>query len=94
MMTKYKLMFVMFVSAWLAGCVEPAPRYEAEFGNATRATLNAQIINPNAGENPDTVTGLDGQAARDALYNYQKSFTKPEPKTNSFTIGVGDGGSN
>lgn len=87
-MTKYNLIFIMFVSAMLTACVEPTPRMDAEFGNATRATLNAHVINQDAGSNTDTVTGLDGQAARDALYNYQKSFTKPEPNPNALTIGV------
>lgn len=89
-MTKYYVMFVMLGSTVLAGCVEPAPRVEAEFGNATRATLNAQIINPEAGENPDTVTGMDGRAARDAVDNYQRSFSNPKPSPNVFKIGVGD----
>ena len=73
----------------LTACVEPAPRYEAEFGNATRATLNAQIINPDAGNNQDPVAGLDGRAASDVIENYQQSFTEPKPIENSFNIGVG-----
>jgi len=93
-MIKYNLIFVIFISALLSACVQPSPRHDAEFGDATRATLKAQIINPEAGNNPDTVTGLDGQAARDAMYNYQKSFTNPKSEPNAMTIGVGDGGSN
>lgn len=83
---------LLIVASALIACAEPAPRLEAEFGNSTRATLNAQIINPNASNNPNPVAGLDGRAARDAIQNYQKSFTKPEPTTNTFTIGVGSGG--
>ena len=81
------------LAAVLTACAEPAPRYEAEFGNATRATLKAQIINPNAGNNPDPVAGLDGQAARDAINNYQKSFAEPKPTVNVFNIGVGNSSS-
>ena len=83
------------LAAVLTACVEPAPRYEAEFGNATRATLRAQIVNPEAGNNPDPVAGLDGRAARDAINNYQKSFAEPKPAENVFNIGVGtnNGGS-
>lgn len=84
---------LMILANLLVACTEPAPRYEAEFGNATRATLNAQIINPDAGKNQDPVAGLDGRAARDAVNNYQKSFAKPEPQPNVFNFGVG-GGSN
>ena len=90
-MIKYNLIFVIFISALISACAQTSPRYDAEFGNATRATLQAQIINPDAGNNPDTVTGLDGQAARDAMYNYQKSFTNPKSEPNAFSIGVGTG---
>lgn len=88
-MTTLQITIVLAVTGVLTACVEPAPRYEAEFGNATRATLNAQIINPEAGNNPDPVAGLDGRAARDAVNSYQKSFAQPEPTENVFNIGVG-----
>jgi len=91
---KTNLKFVaslVFLTELLSACTQPAPRYEAEFGNATRATLNAQIINPDAGKNQDPVAGLDGRAARDAINNYQKSFAKPEPQPNVFNFGVGGG---
>lgn len=84
---------LLMLAGVLTACVEPAPRVEAEFGNATRATLNAQIINPVAGNNPDPVAGLDGRAARDTINNYQKSFAKPEPTPNVFNIGVGNNNS-
>ena len=89
-MTTLKIATILTLAGVLAACVEPAPRYEAEFGNATRATLNAQIINPDAGNNPDPVAGLDGRAARDAINNYQKSFAEPKPAENVFNIGVGN----
>ena len=88
-MTILQITTIFTVAGVLSACVEPAPRYESEFGHATRATLNAQIINPDAGNNPDPVTGLDGQAANDALENYQKSFAEPKPAENVFNIGVG-----
>lgn len=80
---------LLALASSLIACAEPAPRLEAEFGNATRATLNAQIINPDAGNNPDPVAGLDGRAAHAVIQNYQKSFINPEPSTNALTIGVG-----
>ena len=89
-MTTLQITTVITLAGILTACVEPAPRYEAEFGSATRATLKAQIINPNAGNNPDPVAGLDGRAARDAINNYQKSFAEPKPTENAFNIGVGN----
>lgn len=92
-MTLLRIATVITLVGALCACVEPAPRYEAEFGNATRASLSSQIINPDAGNNPDPVAGLDGRAARDAINNYQKSYAQPEKPQNVFNIGVG-GGSN
>ena len=92
-MTTLQIATALTLASFLTACVETAPRYEAEFGNATRATLNAQIINPDAGNNPDPVAGLDGRAARDAINNYQKSFAEPKPTENGFNIGVGTGNS-
>lgn len=89
-MLKLKTLTLILASTALAGCAQTTPRFDAEFGNATRATFNAQIINPDAGNNPDPVTGLDGRAARDAIDSYQQSFTKPEPTPNVFNIGVGN----
>ena len=92
-MTTLQIATALTLVSVLTSCVEPAPRYEAEFGNATRATLKAQIINPDAGNNPDPVAGLDGRAARDAINNYQKSFAEPKPTENVFNIGVGNSSS-
>ena len=88
-MKTIQLTTLLVLTGVLSACVDPAPRFEAEFGNATRATFNAQIINPDAGNNPDPVAGLDGRAASDAINNYQKSFAKPQPTPNAFNIGVG-----
>ena len=92
-MTKLQIATALTLVSVLTACVEPATRYEAEFGNATRATLKAQIINPNAGNNTDPAAGLDGQAANDAIENYQDSFAEPKPTENGFNIGVGNSSS-
>ena len=92
-MTTLQIATALTLVSVLTACVEPAPRYEAEFGSATRATLKAQIINPDAGNNPDPVAGLDGRAARDAINKYQRSFAEPKPTENVFNIGVGSSSS-
>ena len=90
-MTTLQITSVITLIGLLTACAETAPRYEAEFGNATRATLNAQIINPDAGNNPDPVAGLDGQAAYEAIENYQHSFKVVKPTENGFNIGSSGG---
>jgi hypothetical protein len=77
----------------LTACQATMPRYESEFGDSIRNTFNAQVINPDASNNPDPVTGIDGRAARDAINNYQKSFAMPEPAPNVFNLGVGNSNS-
>ena len=89
-MTTLQITTVITLAGILTACVEPAPRYEAEFGSATRATLRAQFVEPDAGNNPNPVAGLDGRAARDTINNYQKSFAEPKPTENGFNIGVGN----
>ena len=74
----------------LSSCALTTPNYDSEFGEATRQTLSQQIANPNVGNNPDPVTGLDGRAAKDAMQNYQKSFQEPE--TSSYRANVETGG--
>lgn len=83
---------MMLCALLLSACAETTPRYDAEFGHATRATLHAQIIHPEAGQNTDPVAGLDGRSANEVMRHYQQSFAKPEPQQNVFNFGVGSGG--
>ena len=74
--------------ALLSACVSTTPNLDATFGEATRATLRQQIINPQASNDTDPVAGIDGRAARDAMDNYHKSFATPE-KSKDLSIGGG-----
>jgi hypothetical protein len=63
----------------LAGCAEtPTPHYDQRFGEAVRAAVAQQTINPDASKNTDPVAGLDGKAAEQTMNNYDKSFRTPE----------------
>ena len=75
----------------LSACASTTPEWDANFGNTTRAAFAQQIINPDASQNPDQVSGMDGRAARETIDRYQKSFSEPKPQPNIFTIGVGGG---
>jgi hypothetical protein len=74
----------------LVGCAEPTPHYDAHFGEAVRAAVAQQTINPNAASNTDPVAGLDGKAATETINNYDKSFSAPE-KVQTLSITVGGG---
>lgn len=75
----------------LSACVSTTPQWDANFGNTVRTAFAQQIINPDASQNPDPVSGMDGRAARETMDRYQKSFKEPAPQPNVFTIGVGGG---
>lgn len=75
----------------LSACASTTPQWDANFGNSVRAAFAHQIINPDASQNPDPVSGIDGRAARETMIRYQKSFSEPKPQSNMFTIGVGGG---
>lgn len=77
----------------LSACASTTPEWDANFGNSVRAAFAQQIIDPDASQNPDPVSGMDGRAARETMDRYQKSFKEPAPQPNIFTIGVGSGGS-
>ena len=70
-----------------------APRLDCAFGDAVNMAIARQTLDPNAAVRNagKDAAGMDGSAARDAIYNYQKSFRSPEPASNAFTINIGGG---
>lgn len=66
------------LAAGAHGCTSSTPHWDSQFGMATRANLAAQTIDPAASANRNPAAGLDGQAARAAVDNYQRSFAKPD----------------
>jgi hypothetical protein len=69
-----------------AGC-SATPNYDARFGDAIRQARMAQVINPEAGRNPDQALGIGTQAAIEAQKRYNDSFKAPPPVTNVINIG-------
>ena len=89
-----KILASATILAALAGCVNPTPHLDSEFGLAVNAAKAQQTINPDASKNADPVAGIEGQAAKDSIERYYDSFQKPPP---TFTIinsggGLGTGG--
>ena len=71
----------------MGGCSSTTPDYDARFGQAVRSSLQAQVIDPRAGEHDEAVSGLDGPAAREAVQRYRDSFKAPPPVVNVIQIG-------
>jgi hypothetical protein len=76
--------------ALLPACVSTTPGYDARLGDAVDIAQARQTFDPGAAARnaQRDVAGLDGRSARAALNEYFKSFSKPEPQANVFTIGV------
>ncbi len=62
------LVVVLFVSF---GCAT-AP-HEQTWGKSFEMTMDAQVLDPDASQNLDPVTGLDGQAAANDMTKYRKA---------------------
>jgi len=84
---------VVLLFGLMAGCASVTPNYDARFGDAVREAKLKMIINPNAGNNPDQVAGMDGKAARDAIILYQDTYKAPPPAVNVINIGGSIGNS-
>jgi type IV pilus biogenesis protein CpaD/CtpE len=73
-----RLTALALLGACLQGCAQTTPQWDRQFGNATRANLAAQVIDPAASSNRNPATGVDGRAAKGAHDRYQRSFAQPE----------------
>jgi hypothetical protein len=88
-----KTLAIVLALALLPACsTTTTPNYDASFGNAVREAKQNMIINPDAGKEPDQVTGIDGKAARETVIRYHDSFKSPPAVTNVINIGGSLGG--
>lgn len=53
------------------------PHFDRHFGDSVRASMAAQVINPDAVRNADPVAGIDGRAAKGAQDRYELSVEPP-----------------
>jgi hypothetical protein len=72
----------------LAGCAGPTtPALDASFGQAVRATRQAQTRQPEPSESALSGQGMDGKAAVNVIERYQDSFKTPPKTFEIFTPG-------
>ena len=87
-MKTHTIALLLVLPALLLGCATSAtPNYDTKFGDAVREARQRMTINPDAGNNPDPVAGLDGKAAHEATVLYQGTFKAPPPVVNVINIG-------
>lgn len=65
----------------------PTPHLDSAFGEAVRQARAMQTIDPDAGRKGGPVAGIDGEAGRSVMQEYQKSFTEPPRTFNILGIG-------
>ena len=75
------------LAAALCACRSTTPRLDREFGQAVRLATAQQVLDPAAARNARAPAGIDGQAAKSAYDNYQKSFREPAPVLVPLTVG-------
>lgn len=80
-----KAILILLAGLSVAGC-QTTPRWDRQFGSATRAAIASQTLHPGAGANLDPVTGVDSAAALGAQQRYERSFAQPETKAPTFLI--------
>ena len=66
----------LVVLALSLGCY--ARPLEDDWGTSYGLTKEAQVLDPEAGQTADPVTGLDGVAASGEVKKYRNSFTKEQ----------------
>ncbi len=72
----------------LNACAPTTPRWDSGFGNAVRASVAAQVIDPAAVRNTTPPAGIDGRAAVAAQQRYQLSFGTPSHAEPPMTTGA------
>jgi type IV pilus biogenesis protein CpaD/CtpE len=68
---------ILLAALLLQGCVNTTPKWDRQFGQAVRANVAAQVLDPAAAANNNPVTGIDGRAARATQDRYERSFAEP-----------------
>jgi type IV pilus biogenesis protein CpaD/CtpE len=83
-----RLVLAALFGATLAGC-SSTPRFNAYFGDAVRANLSAQVLDPAASANVGAANGLDGAAALAGQERYQRSFKDKDASASQPMVGNG-----
>ena len=82
----------VLMSLLLGACASYAPSAQEQFGETVRQARAAQSAQP--APSATRPAPLDGQAAKAAVDNYQRSFEAPPKPVNVFNIGLGGNSGN
>ncbi|HEX5372296.1 MAG TPA: hypothetical protein VFW84_06140 [Aquabacterium sp.] len=82
---------LLTVATLTTACTGYSPQAEERFGDSVRGAAMAQTVNPQASLVKPTSAGMDGQAAKATVDNYQRSYSAPT-KQSKDVLGLGLGG--
>lgn len=88
------LICIGLMAAILSGCTTMRTFFaqrKTELGASFESAKTNQILNPDASENLEPVTGFDGQAAQITIKKYREGFERRSPKT-VYSISIGGTG--
>lgn len=83
-----RFVLAALLGAALAGC-SSAPRFNDHFGDAVRANLSAQVLDPAASSNVNPANGVGGAAALATQERYQRSFKEADHDADRPLVGNG-----
>jgi hypothetical protein len=69
-----------------SGC--GATKLDKNWGKSFESAKYNQILDPEAGQTPEPVVGLDGQAAKNVLGTYREGFA-PKASEEAYNINLG-----
>jgi hypothetical protein len=84
------LLIALSVIFFISACTGPK-RLEIDYGNSVNLSKSNQILDPNAQENLEPVTGMDGMAAQTSIDRYRKNFEQ-SPKNSQYSFNMGGPG--
>lgn len=81
---------VVVLALLASACGTTTPQIDARFSEASNALKSQQMRDPAAAVRNEArlVDGVGGQAASNAVDQYNKSFTKPAPSMTIMNMGV------
>ena len=85
-MVKKHLIVVLVLSAGLLFFTSCSKEFQKEtkldrnWGKSFESAKQNQILNPEAGKEPEPVVGMDGQAAEKIIEKHRQSFERETPK--------------
>ncbi len=75
MLTRCLTLIILIATLLIfSGCGPRETMLDKNWGSSFESAKQSQILNPEAGKNPDPVVGLDGRAAGNNMEKYRQRF--------------------